>query len=143
MFTPNKLTFKQGIDRIKHALGQVKEFSVGEIVTSRDPGADKLLDLLKVDNIPGGFTKYQLPVYMLNGPGVQFFFSFGTPGTDVSEHSHDEGDGLRVITSGSIVWKGKHLTAGDWMFIPKGKPYAFKVGRQGVGMFYCYECCCA
>lgn len=58
-------------------------------------------------------------------------------------HSHDEGDGFRFIVSGSILFDGRELHAGDWMFIPKGKTYSFKVGRSGVGICYCYACCCA
>lgn len=143
VFNPNKLSFNDGIERIQKALSEASETRADEIVTSRDAGADKLIDLLKVDNIPDGFTKYQLPVFMKDIPGVQFFLSYGAPGIEVGHHSHDEGDGFRFIASGSIVYDGKELTAGDWMFIPKGKQYSFKVGRQGVGLCYCYSCCCA
>jgi hypothetical protein len=61
-FHPNRLTFAEGIERIKKALSTVKTFKTGEIVTSLDPGASDLLALLKVDNVPHGFTKYQLLV---------------------------------------------------------------------------------
>lgn len=142
-FTPNKLTFAQGIDRIKKALETVGGSTPGKIVTSRDANADKLLDALMVSNIPSGFTKYQLPVYFTGGPGSQFFISIGAPNTEVPRHSHDEGDGIRFIMSGSIIFDGRELSAGDWMFIPKGQPYSFKVGKTGVGMCYCYQCCCA
>lgn len=70
MFTPNNLSFWDGIGRIKKALTQVGGNNTGEIITSRYAGAEKLLDLLKVDNIPDGFTKYQLPVFMEGIPGV-------------------------------------------------------------------------
>jgi hypothetical protein len=142
-FQPNRLTFAEGIERIKKALGTIEIFKLDEIVTSLDPGASDLLTLLQVDNVPQGFTKYQLPVFMEDIPGVQFFLSFGSPGSKVATHSHEEGDGFRFITSGSILFNGKELKGGDWMFIPKGKAYSFEVGRQGVAIFYCYSCCCA
>jgi hypothetical protein len=144
-FNPNKLTFAQGIERIKKAVQTEAKFAArsGKIVTSRDEGADKLMDVLRVTNIPGGFTKYQLPIFIEGGPGTQFFLSIGAPNTEVAKHSHDEGDGLRFIVSGSIIYNGKELTSGDWMFIPKGEPYSMKVGKAGVTVFYCYSCCCA
>lgn len=143
MFKPNQLTFAEGIERIKAALEKTGASEKSRIITSRDAESGLLIDTLKVDNVPEGFVKYQLPVFMDNIPGVQFFMSIGAPGIKVGEHSHDEGDGMRFIASGSIIYEGTELTAGDWMFIPKGQRYSFDVGRQGAGMFYCYACCCA
>ena len=140
-FKPNALTFAQGVKRIEDA-NKAAGLKVGkDIVTSRSSTAKAALSGLQISNIPSGFTKWQLPVYM-DGPS-QMFYSVGAPNADVPSHSHDEGDGLRVIVSGSILHEGMELTEGDWMFIPKGTPYKFKVGNVGVGMFYCYQCCCA
>jgi hypothetical protein len=140
-FTPNALTFQQGIQRINGAL-QSSGLKVGKgVVTSRDPTVRKAMDALQVSNIPSGFKKWQLPVYF-NNP-TQLFISVGAPDTDVAEHSHDEGDGIRFIMGGSIIHDGVELTEGDWMFIPKGTRYSMKVGRIGVIACYCYECCCA
>ena len=44
--------------------------------------------------------------------------------------------------SGSIIYKGNELVAGDWMYIPQGVKYSFKVGPNGARMGYCYQCCC-
>lgn len=142
-FNPNKLTYAQGIERIKKAIEGTPAAARGKIITSRDQGMDKLMDALRVTNIPGGFTKYQLPVFFEGGPGAQFFISIGAPNTEVAKHSHDEGDGMRFIMSGSIIYDGKELSGGDWMFIPKGQPYAMRVGRAGAIICYCYQCCCA
>lgn len=140
-FKPNNMTFAQGVDRIKDAV-QKSGLRVGnKIVTSREPAARKAVGILAVSNIPGGFKKWQLPVY-LDGAS-QMFMSIGAPDVDVPPHSHDEGDGIRVIVGGSIFYDGTELTEGDWMFIPKGTKYQFKVGPGGVSMFYCYQCCCA
>ena len=140
-FKPNAMTFDQGIERIKSALSKAGAGRAGEILTSRDDAMRKATKLLQVQNIPGGFTKWQLPVFM--DCRSQLFVSVGAPGTDVPEHSHDEGDGFRYIVSGSIIYNGQELVQGDWMFIPKGKKYSIKVGERGTTMCYCYCCCCA
>jgi mannose-6-phosphate isomerase-like protein (cupin superfamily) len=140
-FQPDQLTFAQGLERIKRAMAQVPEFRQGKIVTSRTPGAEKLTELLKTEKVPGGFSKYQLPVYFEGGPGTQFFVTVGEPGAEVGTHSHDEGDGFRYIASGSIIFEGQELTAGDWIYIPRGQSYSFRV-RVIVIICSCYQCCC-
>lgn len=140
-FKPNALSFEQGIDRIKAALADGRVSTSEAIITSRDPMVRAVQEKLRISNIPNGFKKWQLPVYM--DGASQFFLSIGAPDADVPPHSHDEGDGLRVVIGGSIIFKGVELTEGDWMFIPKGKKYDFKVGPGGASMFYCYRCCCA
>ena len=71
-----------------------------------------------MSNVPGGFTKWQLPV-LLTRPS-QMFVTVAEPGLKVGEHSHDEGDGIRFIAGGSITFEDKELSGGDWMFIPAG-----------------------
>jgi hypothetical protein len=135
------LTFAEGVERIKKASKESGYDFKGQITTSRDDKAKKATDLLAFKVLNGNFKKFQLPFYF--DKPAQAFVSIGAPDTDVPLHSHDEGDGLRYIVSGSIIYEGKELTQGDWMFIPAGKPYSFKVGAQGVVAFYCYCCCCA
>lgn len=140
-FNPNHLTFDQGISRIKDAYAKAKVARVSGIATSRDPEMQSVSAILRVENVPPGFKKWQLPVF-LDGPS-QLFVSVGDPDTVVPPHSHDEGDGLRYIVSGSVIYNGKELTQGDWMFIPKGKKYDMTIGPRGATMMYCYRCCCA
>jgi hypothetical protein len=145
-FSPQACTFQEGIERVKKA---IKEHGItlakGQIITSKDAGFSKLGETLKCPSptLPSGFVKFQLPVYFEGGPGSQFYLSIGNPYTKVGKHSHDEGDGLRYIVSGSITYENKELQQGDWMFIPKGASYSFQVGPRGATMFYCYQCCCA
>lgn len=139
-FKPNSMTFAEGVRRLQTAASSAG-LAADKILTSRDNPVQHAVKNLMVTNVPAGFTKWQLPVY-LDGPSQQFF-SYAAPNTNVPEHSHDEGDGLRIILSGSITYNGVELQEGDWMYIPKGSPYSFKVGPRGAGMFYCYECCCA
>ena len=139
-FNPNALTFDEGIARIKEAVESV-ELDTRRIVTSRDEASIKLKDVLETENIPDGFKKWQLPVYL--DRACQLFISVGNPGTYVPPHSHDEGDGIRFIMGGSVIFEGQELTQGDWMFIPEGCPYSMEVGPHGALMCYCYCCSCA
>src|ERR1700722_9754481 len=135
----NWITFEQGVERIRRAVG--KDFDQqSRIITSRDADVGKLQTKLKVGGVPDGFEKWQLPVY-LSGPS-QLFISAAPPNAEFGEHSHDAGDGIRFMVGGSIHYAGKELTAGDWMYIPQGKKYAFKAGAMGAVMCYCYCCCC-
>jgi hypothetical protein len=133
-FDPNRNSFAYCIARIERT-----GFRPGnKIITSKDPRAPKLKEALKVTNIPSGFEKWQLPLYF-DSP-THLFMTVGSPGTKTPVHAHKEGAGLRFIASGSIIYNGKELTAGDWMYIPAGAPYGFDVGPLGVVMFYCYQC---
>jgi hypothetical protein len=140
-FNPNRLTFEQGLARIERAIEKAGLKLTGRIVTSRDPGMAKLREALRTSNEPGGFQKYQLPVALRCES--QMFLTVAQPGAKAPRHSHKEGDGIRFIAAGSIIYEGKELTANDWMFIPAGKGYSFEVGPHGATMFYCYCCCCA
>jgi hypothetical protein len=140
-FNPNSKTLAACIAHVQQVTRAAKLDMNSGIVTSRDSVVQAVLKTLEVTNIPSGFTKFQLPV-IFDGPTTTYM-SFGAARTKVPSHSHDEGAGVRVILFGSISYKGHELTAGDWMYIPKGVPYEFEVGNMGVGMFYCYQCCCA
>ncbi len=140
-FKPNALTFEEGIERIKQANEAADFCFKSKISTSLDAAAREATGGLMVTNVPGGFKKFQLPLYL--DKASQLFVSVGAPDTKVPIHSHDEGDGFRYISSGSIIYNGEELKAGDWMFIPAGEPYEFVVGELGATMMYCYSCCCA
>lgn len=140
-FNPNQLTFEEGVERIRRARKEAGVNFGRGIITSKDPDVLKVTNLLKVDIVPDGFQKWQLP-FTLEKPS-QLYISAGTAFAKVAKHSHNDGDGVRVIMSGSIYYNGQELTAGDWMMIPAGEPYSFEVGPFGTLMCYCYCCCCA
>jgi hypothetical protein len=140
-FDPNAVTFDQGLERIRTAAKRLGFDQSAGVVTSRDPEMREAKDLLTVSNVPGGFHKWQLPVYL--DRASQLFVTVADPNVEVPEHSHNEGDGIRFIVSGSIVHEGTELTSGDWMFIPQGAKYSFAVADRGAVMCYCYCCCCA
>ncbi len=138
-FDPNRLNFEEGLERIRRAVdeaGLEREELQRRIITSRDDVAVELRKSLATENVPEGFQKWQLPVYL--ACESQMFVTIGDPGVKVPQHSHEDGDGIRFIAGGSIIYEGRELTAGDWMFIPAGEPYSFEVGPNGAIMCYCY-----
>jgi hypothetical protein len=135
-FRPNRLTLADCRARIESALKKLHVETGRQILTSRDKAAQALAKLLKTDNVPEGFVKWQLPVWF---DMSMMFISVAPPNVSVPEHSHD-GPGIRFIASGSVRYKGTELSAGDWMFIPAGTKYKFDVGPFGASMFYCYQC---
>lgn len=138
-FTPTHIPFKDGVARINEALEKVGVKLGKRILTSRDPEAIKLCNLLSIDkDLPQGFRKWQLPFHL---DGGQFFITTAEPGAKVGEHAHED-DGVRFIVSGSVFYDGIELTAGDWMYLPKGAKYSLEVGPLGAAMCYCYCCCC-
>lgn len=139
-FDPNSVSFAEGEVRVERALKQARVNIREKILTSKDRVAKKMADVLKISNVPAGFQKYQLPIVLER---AQLFISKAEPNLKVPSHSHDEGDGVRFILDGSIIYNGQELTAGDWMYIPRGQPYTFSVGERGALMGYCYACCCA
>ncbi|ANL70410.1 cupin domain-containing protein [Rhizobium phaseoli] len=139
-FQPNKMKFDEGLELLEKAARKAG-VNRTKILTSRDSDVRAAIADLQITNIPDGFTKWMIPTFM-DGP-TQLYFSYAAPNVSVPKHSHDEGDGIRVIIHGKIKYKDKELSAGDWMFVPQGVAYEFKVGPEGVGMFYCYKCCCA
>jgi hypothetical protein len=141
-FDPNQLTFDEGLERIQRASDQAGiRLDEKRILTSRDEDVQKLMRVLRVTNIPDGFQKWQLPI-SLREPS-QLYISTGVPNAHVPTHAHRDGDGIRFIASGSILYNGQELHAGDWMFIPAGQEYSFEVGPFGATMCYCYCCSCA
>ena len=140
-FDPNRMTFDQGIDRLKGALSETGLQTGDRVLTSRDEPVRAAVKALTVDNVPDGFRKWQLPVY-LSSPS-QLYITVAEPEARAETHAHDGGDGIRFIVSGSIKYGDQELVAGDWMFVPAGKEYAFDVGEFGAVMCYCYCCSCA
>lgn len=137
MFKPTQTAFAACVARLEKANKKIGFDPNKGIVTSRDKAARSLQKALRTDNVPKGFEKWQLPVWL---EGAVMFISVAAANSKVPEHTHNEGAGLRFIASGSITYKDTELSAGDWMYIPKGAKYSFQVGALGATMFYCYRC---
>jgi hypothetical protein len=135
---PNSTSFWEGQPHVQSVLKKAGLDPDARVVTSRDPAAKRALELLETKNVPPGFKKWQLP-FSLYGPS-NAYLTVGTPKTHVPPHAHKEGAGYRLIVDGSIHVKDKELTAGDWMYVPKGEPYGYTVGLRGVTLFASYQC---
>jgi hypothetical protein len=140
-FAPNSMSLAACLELVEAAVAKAGFQAEGRIVTSRDEGIEDLRAALATDNVPDGFRKWQLPVYLRSASTL--FVTVAEPGAYAPPHAHDEGDGIRFIAGGSITYDEKELTQGDWMFIPAGAQYSFQVGPFGAIMCYCYCCCCA
>ena len=127
-FNPNRLSFDDCLARVNDALARANMNLEGKIVTSRDPGMEGLTEALRIDNVPEGFSKWQLPISMRCA--THMFFTVVAPGAKTPIHSHDEGPGMRFITGGSIIYEGKELFPGDWMFVPAGAQYTIQGGER-------------
>ena len=138
-FNPNEVTFAEGAVRVERVLAAQKINVDSKILTSQDRESRALRELLPVSAVPEGFKKWQLPFVF---DKAQFFMTEAAPGADANEHAHEGGSGIRFILSGSITHNGVELKAGDWMYIPRGARYSFKVGPHGATMGYRYQCCC-
>jgi quercetin dioxygenase-like cupin family protein len=135
---PNRTTFEEGQPHLKAVMRRVGLDPDAQILTSRDPVAQEIHQQLQTQNVPAGFRKWQLPFSIYNPSNV--YITVGEPNAKVPRHAHVHGEGYRVIIEGSILYEGKELTAGDWMYIPKGQPYSFEVGPRGVTLMAGYAC---
>ena len=70
VFKPNRLTFEEGLKQLKSRLKSRLDLS--QIFTSKDEQVVALSSDLKVENVPQGFEKYQLPFFFEGGPELSF-----------------------------------------------------------------------
>jgi len=139
-FNPNETTLKEGLELV-NKLQKELQIDKTKIFTSKDVPNLYKHKTAQVTNVPPGFNKIILPFSTTKE--ATFYISSGAPNAQVPTHSHEEGEGIRFIVSGSIIFQGKELTEGDWMFMPARASYDFQVGPRGVTICYCYCCSCA
>jgi hypothetical protein len=138
-WNPNGTTFDEGQVLLKKAMKAVGLDPDAGLFTSRDPVAQQIKKILKTSNVPDGFEKWQLPFSLYSASNV--FISHGEPHAKVPSHWHEHGAGYRVIIQGSLkLGNGTELTSGDWFYVPKGHPYSFEVGPEGLVMLAGYQC---
>jgi gentisate 1,2-dioxygenase len=141
----DQLSFDVGLKRIERAVTATGFSASGRVITSRDRDVAAVLSELVID-VPEGFTKAQLP---FSFSATQFYVTTCDPGAATEKHVHD-GDFIRFVAKGTVVVNDElTLTAGDWMFVPKGVAYSLAVphkGEQGTAekaVVVCsYQCCC-
>lgn len=67
------------------------------------------------------------------------FITVGSPNAELPHHAHKNDSLLRVVLSGSIIYKKQELITGDWMYVPTGLPYSFAVGPVGCVIMHMYN----
>lgn len=114
-----------------------------EEVSSFDEAAKKAENLLRVDAPFGdGIRKWQLPI---PDKSLQIHMTYFPPNTKVTSHVHpvnsaeEPGGGFRLIVKGTLQYKGRTYGAGDWFFIPNGKPYEFHTAADDGGTIVIYR----
>lgn len=121
---------RYGLVREGYTREELRAKGIGpSAVTSFDQLARDAVGLLPVETPFGsGIHKWQLPIDMMP---LRVFQTVFPPGTHVRSHVHpphsDEapGGGLRIISRGSVAYKGQKFGPGDWFFAPNGEPYEF------------------
>jgi quercetin dioxygenase-like cupin family protein len=132
-FEPHEMDLETGQQRLQAALSEAGLDLNRGIITSRDPQVQKIREKLRIERGPGGGDLWQLPVILRN---ALIFLSVHQPNATVPEHQHAAGTVFRMVISGSIISGGTELTAGEWMYVPKGQPYSFQAGSQGATLLY-------
>lgn len=125
---------RDGVNTVKQALNNHGVDSK-KIYTSKDQGViDALNDLGR--SLPNGFQQNMVPVVLHNR--VLVFTTTGPAGATIPQHSHNA-DLFRVITSGTAIYNGIYLSAGDWMFVPANQAYELEAssnpGYSGYHMY--------
>ena len=115
----------------------------GGFVTSRDPSvAGATVSLGQVEQyaeraagVTHSFFPFAptMPVTDVEDGRFLAWLARIEPNTAIPAHVHDleKLADYKLVISGSIVCRGKELTAGDWLWAPAGGAYAFTAGDQG------------
>jgi hypothetical protein len=142
---PNDFLYDQvdgeykGVALINAALAKAKFEYGDEIVTSKDPrmlAAQKNMEAL---DMPTGIDKRILPIVKGGNRPVFTFITVGNPNAVVPRHVHKDECIWRLIVSGSIIIEDTELTQGDWLYIPRAKPYSYTVGPNGCIILHEYN----
>ncbi|MEV0688165.1 hypothetical protein AB0I35_30280 [Nocardia sp. NPDC050378] len=118
-----------------------------QILCSRDSeviaAKSAMMDLIPAD-FPG-ITRLFMPFApQMPADGTGRFSAYTSRlrgGATVAEHSLVGSDyALKVVISGSIVFRGRTLTAGDWLWIPGGASYSYTAESLGAMVFTILPC---
>jgi hypothetical protein len=135
---PNGTSFWDGQPHVRGIQQELGFNPETDFLTSKDEIGARLQERLETDNVPSRFRKWQLPFSFYEPSNV--YITEGEPGASVAEHAHTEGAGYRLVLNGSLTVDGKVLRQGDWMWVPKGHPYSYEVGEEGVLLAAGYQC---
>jgi len=134
-----------------HAVGMIASiagnFPESRVLCSRDARVVAAWPTL-TDLIPAefpGVTRHFLPLAPpMPSDGTGRFSAYTSRlagGATVAEHSLTGSDhALKVVISGSIVFRGQTLTAGDWLWIAGGESYTYTAESFGASVFTILPC---
>lgn len=134
------------LDKLIHQLGQDAKTNRG-VLCSRDPeviaAKPELTDLIPA-HFPG-VKRWFLPVGPLmpsDGTGrFSAYTSCLASGAAITPRQLDADIGaLKVVVSGSIEFRGRSLTAGDWVWLPAGETYGYRAEKLGSVLFTVLPC---
>ena len=134
------------IDKLVHRLGQDAKTNTG-VLCSRDPeviaAKPELIDLIP-SHFPG-VKRWFLPVApFMPSNGKGHFSAYTTclaSGATIAPRRLDTDIGaLKVVVSGSIEFRGRSLTAGDWIWLPVGETYDYSAKKLGSVVFTVLPC---
>jgi quercetin dioxygenase-like cupin family protein len=129
-----------GVQKVRQVLRRHGHRDIGDrVLTSQDNDMRAILDdLSRTAGMPPGFQQWQLPLGVGDNHTVLAFMTEADAGAVLPAHSH-EADLFRVVVSGSLEFNGVRLSAGDWMFIPRGTTYQYTAApNPGVRTLHCY-----
>ena len=127
----------KGVTQVKDALKKRGVRGGRRIVTSMDKGVDETREDLQRTKMHRGWRSWQIPIVLGPYDTVLEFLSVGEPGATVPDHSH-EADLFRWVIAGSIIYRDFVLTAGHWMYVPKGLSYRLQAGPHGATVAHAY-----
>ena len=134
-----------GLVREGYTRDELREIGITpSIVTSFDENATETSSRLTLETPFGsGIQKWQLPIDMMPIRVAKTIFP---PKTRVDSHVHpedtasDPGGGLRMVATGSVIFKNNKYLPGDWFFVPNGAPYEFVTDEViPTTVFYTYR----
>ncbi|GAA2445817.1 hypothetical protein GCM10010191_73450 [Actinomadura vinacea] len=131
------------------AVARILSLDVAEhdALCSKDPEVAALRPLMR-DLIPADFpgvTRWFLPVApeMPEAGAGRFaaYLSRLEAGATVSASGPVRSAYvLKVVLTGAVRFEGRTLTAGDWLWVPTDRPYAFTAGDLGAVLFSALPC---
>lgn len=116
-----------GAEQVDAALKKYN-FSIKQILTSRDENMDLVRHELRRERMPAGWFSWQIPAY-LRTKLTHFFIQTALPGAILPAHAHNAPQ-FRIILSGGVIYKGVEFLSGDWIFTPPGESYSLSVSTN-------------
>lgn len=114
--------------RLELVLGALGGGSIREVVSSKDPRLARFAG--ELGRLAEEARRWEPP--FSGDEDLLTSVTVAGPEADIGPTMHLDGDAVRFVLSGSVLFRGKELGPGDWLLIPAGKGYRLRVGYRGV-----------